>query len=148
MPSFEAGRGVVRVGVLVLLLAAVAGAWEVLARQAPGSVLYLGLLPEPVAALRELAVVLGLLLIVAGALCGWAFAGTPPAWVRLALCAGALVALAAQAYGAARGMYGVQVQDLRADALPVFLAKHPGLLGFVIGFGELARRVLTRSPPG
>ena len=45
-------------------------------------------------------------------------------------------------------MYGVQVQDLRADALPVFLAKHLGLFAFVIGFAELARRVLTRSPPG
>jgi hypothetical protein len=148
MPSFEGGRGIMRTAVAVLLLAAVAGAWELLARQAPGSVLYVSVLPEPVAALRELAIVLGLLLFVAAALMGWAFGGPPPAWVRFALGGGALLALAAQAYGAATGMYGVQLQDLRADALPVFLAKHLGLLAFAAGFGDLARRVWTRSPPG
>lgn len=148
MPSFYAGRGIVRCGVGVLLFAVGAGAWEVLARQAPGSVLYLGVLPEPVAALRELAIVLGLLLFVAGALCGWAFGGPAPTWLRVVLCGGALLALAAQAYGAAAGMYGVQVQDLRADALPLFLCKHLGLFAFAAGFFELARRVLTRSPPG
>ena len=133
---------------MVLLLAALAGVWEVLARQAPGSVLYIGVLPEPISALRELALVLGLLLFVAGALMRWAFGGPPPRWVSSALCGGALLALAAQLYGAASGMYGVQLQDLRADALPVFLAKHVGLLAFTAGFFELARRVLTRPPPG
>jgi len=129
-----------------LLLAALAGGWEVLARQAPGSVLYLGVMPEPIAALRELATTLGLLLFVAGLLMRWAFAGSPPRWVALALYGGALLALLAQTYGAARGMYGIQLQDLRADALPLFVAKHVGLLAFAGAFCDLARH--TRTGPG
>jgi hypothetical protein len=131
----------------VLLVAALVGAWEVLARQAPGSVLYLGVMPEPIAALRELATVLGLLLFVAGLLMRWAFAGPPSRWVAVGLYGGTLLALVAQAYGAARGMFGIQLQDLRADALPLFVAKHIGLLAFASAFFGLARRVLTRPPP-
>jgi hypothetical protein len=147
VPSFEAGRAAIRLAVGLLLVAALAGGWELLARQAPGSALYLGMMPEPIAALRELATTLGLLLFVAGALMRWAFAGPPPRWVALALYGGALLALAAQAYGAARGMYGIQLLDLRADAMPVFAAKHLALLAFGSGYFELARRVLTRPPP-
>ena len=149
MPSLQAGQTIVRAGMGVLVFAALAAAWELLARQAPGSMLYLGMLPEPISALRELAIVLGLLLVVAGMLAGWAFGAPPPRWVAVALHGGALLALVAQGYGAATGMYGVQLQDLRADALPVFLAKHLGLLAFSLGFGEIARRVWARpAPPG
>ncbi|HMI91622.1 MAG TPA: hypothetical protein VK509_09685 [Polyangiales bacterium] len=147
MPSFEGGHVAIRMAVGVLLFAALAGGWEVLARQAPGSVLYLGVMPEPIAALRELATMLGLLLFAAGALMRWAFAGPPPRWVALGLYGGALLSLAAQAYGAARGMYGIQLQDLRADAMPLFAAKHLGLLAFAAAFFELARRILNRPPP-
>jgi hypothetical protein len=147
MPSFEGGRTAVRMAVGVLLLAAVAGGWEVLARQAPGSVLYLGVMPEPIAAVRELATTLGLLLFVAGVLAPWAFAGPPRGWVAVGLYGGSLLALAAQMYGAARGMYGIQLLDLRADALPLFVAKHLGLLAFACAFFELARRILSRPPP-
>jgi hypothetical protein len=144
--SWQSGRAAVRTGMALLALGGLAGAWELLARQAPGSPLYLGIMPEPVAVLRELAITLGLLLIVAGGLCGWAFGSQPPRWFTLALVGGSLTAVAAQLYGAALGMYGVQVQDLRADALPLFLVKHLGLLAFAGAFAELARRVLTRPP--
>jgi len=147
MGRFEGGQAAIRMAVGVLLLAALAGAWELLARQAPGSVLYLGVTPEPIAALRELATTLGLLLFVAGALMRWAFAGSPPRWVAVGLYGGALLALAAQAYGASGGMYGIQLQDLRADALPVFIFKHLGLMAFAVAFFELARRILSRPPP-
>jgi hypothetical protein len=147
MGTFQGGGTAVRMAVGVLLLAALAGGWEVLARQAPGSVLYLGVMPEPIAALRELATMLGLLLFVAGLLMRWAFAGLPPRWVAIGLYGGTLLAVLAQAYGAARGMYGIQLQDLRADALPLFVAKHLGLLAFAIAFFDLARRVITRPPP-
>jgi hypothetical protein len=130
----------------LLVVGGLAGAWELLARQAPGSALYLGIMPEPVAALRELAITLGLLLVAAGSLAGWAFGRQPPRWFSLSLLGGSLTAVAAQLYGAVFGMYGVQVQDLRADALPLFLVKHLGLLAFALAFAELARRVLTRPP--
>jgi hypothetical protein len=44
-------------------------------------------------------------------------------------------------------MYGIQLLDLRADALPLFVTKHLGLLAFIAGFLEIARRVLLRPPP-
>jgi hypothetical protein len=145
--SFATGRAAVRTGMVLLLLGALAGAWELLARQAPGSPLYLGIMPEPISALRELAIVLGLLLVTAGLLSGWGFGTRPPRWFTLALCGGALTAVGAQLYGAVFGMYGVQLQDLRADALPLFVLKHLGLLAFAVAFAELVRRVLTRPPP-
>lgn len=139
---------VVRAGVVVLFFAALASAWELFARQAPGSPLYLGVLPGPVRALRELAFALGVLLLAAGALMPWAYGAGAPRWVGLALVAGAAFALAGQTYGAACGMYGIQVQDLRADALPMFVAKHLGLLAFASGFAAIGWRVLFRPPPG
>ena len=147
MPSLDSGRATVRTGMVVLLLGGLAGAWELLARQAPGSLLYLGVMPEPVSALRELAITLGLLLIVAGGLSAWAFGARPPRWFTLTACGGALIAVAAQLYGAVFGMYGVQAEDLRPDALPLFVVKHLGLLAFAVAYGELGRRVLTRPPP-
>src|ERR1700712_1427192 len=49
MPDQTSARWVVlRLGGALLLIAASAGAWEVLASQAPGSPLYLGVLPGPI----------------------------------------------------------------------------------------------------
>lgn len=134
-----------RAALCLLGAAALAGAVELLALQAPGSPLYLGVLPGPLALVRELSMTLGLLLL-GGELLA-ARAGSPlPSSLRRVLIGSAAVAVLAQAYGAALGMYGLQVKDLRADALPLFLVKHGALLAFVVGYARLGLRAL-RPPP-
>jgi uncharacterized membrane protein (DUF441 family) len=148
MPIGECGKATVRLGVVSLMVAALASAWELLALQAPGSPLHIGVLPGPVTALRELALVVGLLLLAAGLLMPWATGqrGEPRVLTRM-LHAGTVLALGAQAYGAAQGMNGVQLGDLRADALPVFVFKQGGLAVLVGALLELGRRVLLAPPP-
>ena len=138
-------RRLLRAALCLLGAAALAGAVELLALQAPGSPLYLGVLPGPLGLVRELSMTLGLLLL-GGELLA-ARAGSPlPSSLRWLLSGSAAVAVLAQAYGAALGMYGLQVKDLRADALPLFLVKHGALLVFVLGYARLGLRAL-RPPP-
>jgi hypothetical protein len=147
MGTGPSARAVIRLGVCVLFVAAVAGVWELLALQAPGSPLYLAALPGPVSALRELAMNLGLLLLAAGLLAPWAATRGEPKGLVLALHAGALLGLGAQLYCALTGMYGVQLYDLRPDAKAAFALKYGGLLLFGLSLLELGRRVLVRPPP-
>jgi hypothetical protein len=139
-----------KLGVVLLGFTALAGLWEVLAAQVPGSPLYIGILPGPIGALRGLALTLALLSMAAGALLGIAFgdrAQTPRAAATVAvLWIGALLALAAQTYGAANGMHGHQMSDLRADARAVFFLRHGGLLLFALGWLDIGVRLLRRPP--
>jgi hypothetical protein len=139
----------VRLAVLLLGYAAITGVYELVALQVPGSPLHIGVLPVPIGALRELSLVLSLLLLAAAALFRWAFGESAPRAARVAfalLTAGALLALAAQTYGALHGMHGVQMSDLRPDARAVFYARHFGLLLFALGFAPIGVRVLRRLP--
>ena len=136
-------RILLRAALGLLSAGALAGLVELIALQAPGSPLYLGVLPGPIGVLRALALWLGLLLLGADPLA--ARAGAPPALTRV-LVGAAAVAVLAQAYGAAHGMYGLQVKDLRADALPVFLAKHAALLAFALAYAWLGKRALRAGP--
>ena len=147
MPIGECGKATLRLGIASLMIAALASVWELLALQAPGSPLYIGMLPGPVTSFRELATVIGLLLIGAGLTMPWASVrGEPRVLVRM-LYAGALLALAAQAYGATQGMNGVQLGDLRPDALPMFVLKQGGLALLFGALLELGRRMLVQPPP-
>src|SRR5262245_14922034 len=141
MQGPESARAVLRLAVIVMCIAAVAGVWEVLASQAPGSALYIGVLPGPVQVLREAAMVLGLLLLAASSL-------VPPAGVSRRLVLGlqlsVAVTLLAALYGALTGMHGVQVSDLRPDATPLFIVKHLGRFGVGACLFVLARRALMR----
>jgi len=140
-------RLLVRASVALLLFAALAAAFELVALQAPGSPLYLGVLPGPLAMLRELSITLGLLSLGAELLAPRAYATDLPRSVALLLCGGAWLAVLAQSYGALHGMYGVQLKDLRADALPMFTLKHLGLLAFGVGYARLGVRVLRGQSP-
>lgn len=146
MPISASGTALIRLGVVTLMAAGLAGVWELLALQAPGTPLYLGMLPAPITALRELATTLGLLLIAAGLTHAWT-RGPGEVALIAALYLGMLVALGAQLYGAAQGMTGVQMSDLRPDALPLFLVKHAGLLLVGLALLEHGRRLLFRPPP-
>jgi hypothetical protein len=122
--------------------AAVAAGWEVVARQSPGTPLFIGMLPGPIGTLRELATTLGLLLLITSLLLGWSGRVAPAALVAL-LYIGALTALGAQTYAALHGMHGVQLVDFRPGVRPLFLTKHAGLALVFGALFELGRRVLS-----
>ncbi len=136
-----------KLGVLTLGASLIAGGWELLALQVPGSPLYIGVLPGPIGGLRELCVTLGLLALAASAVFPGAYEGAGglrPRVVSAVITAGVALAISAQAYAAANGMHGVQASDLRADARVVFFVRHGGLLLFAMGWLDLGWRVLRR----
>jgi hypothetical protein len=143
----ECGKATVRLGVASLMIAALVSVWELLALQAPGSPLYIGMLPGPITSLRELSTVIGLVLVAAGLISPWTSGGRGGSRALVAmLFAGTLLALGAQAYGALQGMNGVQLADMRPDALPLFVLKQGGLALLMAALLELGRRVLIEPP--
>jgi len=131
---------VLRLGTGVLVLAALAGVWETLASQAPGSPLYIGVLPGPVALLREAAFDWGVSLVLAGLLLGGR--AQPRKWF-FALQAGVLLTLGSALYAAATGMHGIQARDLRPDASWLFAIKYAGRGLLSVCLFDLARRGLA-----
>ena len=147
MTTGPSAKASIRLGVVMLMVAALAAGWQLLAQQSPGSPLYIGMLPGPFAALRELAMSTGLLLLAAGLLMPWASSSGEPRGIVALLYVGAVLGVGGQLYGALRGMNGVQFMDLREDAQPLFLVKTGGLGLFALGLFEIGRRVLFRPPP-
>ena len=146
MTDEVAAHAALRLAVAVLVATVLAGVWEVLATQAPGSPLYLGMLPGPVQALRESALMLGVLLLVSSD--AWSRVhGMPPTRVQtlilVGLHLGALLSLGAATYGATQGMRGEQLYDLRPDGMLVFATKYAGNAVLALSLGALALRVLA-----
>jgi hypothetical protein len=135
----ESARAVLRLGCGVLSAAALAGAWETLASQAPGSPLYIGMLPGPIELLRDAAFEFGVLYVVGGLLL--AERRLSKRWVW-ALYAGSVLTLGAGVYAALTGMHGIQAHDLRPDAIYVFVVKYTGRLLCCAGLLAIARRAL------
>jgi hypothetical protein len=146
-------RASLRLAACTLLLAGAASAWELIALQSPGTPLYIGELPGPIGALRELATSVGLLLLAAALLMPRASRGRLPLRALVALLyLGTALGLGAQIYGALHGMYVVQAIDLRADAFPLFVIKYGGLSLLAVGLIELGRRACfgperSKNPP-
>jgi hypothetical protein len=138
-------RATLRLGVAVLLVAVLAGSWELIAMQSPGTPLYIGMLPGPIAALRELALSAALLLLGAASLMASLRLEPEPKLLIAQLHAGCVLALGSQLYAALQGMHGVQLFDLRADAVPLFAAKYSGIALFVVAYFTLARRLLASA---
>jgi hypothetical protein len=137
----QSARMVLRLGCCMLLFAALAGVWETLASQAPGGALDIGMLPGPIALLRETALDWGLLIVVAGLLLAerpW-----PARWLW-ALHIAAILTLGSALYAAATGMHGVQARDLRADAMWLFAIKYLGRTLLTVCLIAIARRSLGR----
>jgi hypothetical protein len=141
MQTPESARVVLRLAVIVLCTAAGAGVWEVLASQAPGSPLSIGMLPGPIEMLRDTALILGLLLLGASSLVRETGATRA---VVVGLHVAVAVTLLAAFYGAVTGMHGVQARDLRPDATPLFIAKYLGRSGVLVSLAAIARRALAR----
>jgi len=140
------GRSLVRTGAALLACAALAAGWELLARQAPGTPLFLGLLPGPISALRELCFSLGVTLALTGGLLAPA-AGEAPRGERLVriACGGATLGVAAQLYAASQGMHGVQLQDARPDALPLFVLRQGSVAASALALAIFGVRGLRSS---
>ena len=141
MQAPESSRVLLRLAIIVLCAATAAGVWEVLASQAPGSLLSIGMLPGPIEMLRETALVLGLLLLAASSLareCGVSRG------IVVALHAAVGITLLAAVYGAFTGMHGVQARDLRPDATPLFVVKYLARFGVAACLFAIAHRALRR----
>jgi hypothetical protein len=140
----SSARVVLRLSGALLLAAAAAGVWELLASQAPGTPLYLGILPAPVERLRHDAFDFGVLLAIAGLLLGERELRRR---VLIWLGAGGFLLLAAGFYAAATGMPGVQLTDLRADAPWLFGAKVLGRGLLIAGLVSIGWTTLVKRPP-
>ncbi len=105
-------RSLIRLGLMLWLVAALASVWELLALQPPDSPLHLGVLAGPIAQLRNFAFAHGCLLALLAAC--WSALGQR--WIAGLLALGALLHISALTYAAARGLLAVQVFDARADA--------------------------------
>jgi hypothetical protein len=135
---------VLRLGSALLLVAAAAGLWEVLASQAPGSVLYLGVLPAPVERLRAEAFDFGVLLLIAGL---WLGERDVPRRVLVWLGVGSVLVVLAGLYAAATGMTGMQMIDLRPDATWLFGGKLLGRGLLCAGLASIAWKQLAPGLP-
>ena len=140
----SSARVVLRLAGALLLAAAAAGVWELLASQAPGTPLYLGVLPAPVERLRHDCFDFGVLLAIAGLLLGEREVSRR---VLVFLGTGSVLVLLAGVYAAAMGMPGVQITDLRADAPWLFAAKVLGRGLLIGGLLSIGRSVLVKRAP-
>jgi hypothetical protein len=141
MTLSPAGRATVRLGLALLGVAAAGVVAHTLAVQTPSSPWWLGVLPGPIAQLRDTSALLGALLL-AGAPYVSARPGEgEPFALVVALFVGALLVLATLAIGASTGMYGVQIDDPRPASRWLFRARTLGELVLFGGFVMFARRV-------
>ena len=138
----RSAAAVLRLGSALLVAAALAGLWEALASQSPGSSLYIGMLPGPIALLREALFTWGSVIVLAGL--GLADAVVARRWIR-ALHVGAVLTLVSGVYAGATGMHGVQFKDLRPDATWLFLGKFLGRALLFAGLLACASKVLGRA---
>ncbi|MBI3217879.1 MAG: hypothetical protein HYZ44_00035 [Bacteroidetes bacterium] len=150
MTDQAAAHATLRLAMAVLVVTALAGVWEVLAAQAPGSLLYLGVLPGPVQALRESALWCGVLTLVSSL--AWSRlsvqpASSTPRRVVFGLHAGVILSLGASAYGATQGMRGEQLFDLRTDGMLVFALKYTGHVLYAGALLALGLRLLRALRP-
>ncbi|HEX5660871.1 MAG TPA: hypothetical protein VFX59_26945 [Polyangiales bacterium] len=102
-------RLLIRLGLGLWLLAALATVWELLALQPPGSPLHLGVLAGPIAQLRNFAFAHGVAALIIARL-------QPARWVAWLLALGAVLHVLALGYAAAKGLLAVQLLDPRPDA--------------------------------
>jgi hypothetical protein len=146
MPIGPSARTMVRTAVVLLVIAGISSIWELLAYQAPGSSLSLGILPGPIAALRNTCTILGVVFIAVAWVMPWASQPDEPRRMVWLAVAGVVLSVGASFYGALNSMYVIQIVDLRPDAMVLFVVKHLGHLLLGICLIDLARRILFRSP--
>lgn len=141
--SFES-RLLVRVGLFLCWIAALACVWEVLALQPPDSPLHIGVLSGPIAQLRGFSFALGLGMIATGAVWSSLYEPGQGRPIALALAAGAVLHVIMLAYAASRGLIAVQAFDPRADARFALYGRAFAHLLTWLGLSALCVRALRR----
>lgn len=137
-------RAFVRLGVALLVVAAGAGVWEMLAMQVPSAEYRVGVLPGPIGQLREMGSVLGLACVGLAWLVPFVAKDREPWALCIALHAGAVITLGAMIYGATTGMYGVQIWDPRPDSQALFIVRWTGQAILGLCLLDVLRRVILR----
>ncbi len=136
-----AGRATVKLALAMLAVAVVGVVVHTLAAQGPSSPWWLGVLPGPVAQLRDASALLAALLLAAAPYVS-AREGEPEPWsLVVALYAGVTIVVITLAIGAMTGMYGVQIEDPRIESRWLFRARSLGeliLLGALFAFARRA----------
>jgi len=134
-------HSVIRLGIVLLGLAALAGLFELFARQAPYTPLELGMLPGPIQQLRDAALVHALVALLAGL-------SLPAAWPTVAplrfvrvLVLGHGLLFAALGYAAVTGRMAVQIWDPRPLAVVLTALRIVGHLTVVGAYFVWARRL-------
>lgn len=144
MPTTVAARALLRAAFTLLLFAAGTSLWATLARQAPGSPLYLGMLAGPIEAVRDSALWIGLVFL---GMAHWlpALAQGKAAWILVAVaCLGASLELGAGLYAAVHGLHAIQLKDPRPDVAPIVTLKYAGQALLALALLEITRRSFTR----
>jgi len=136
-------RAFVRLAVILLVVAAAAGVWEMLAMQVPSSQYRVGLLPGPIGQLREMATATALTCFAAAWLVPFIAPSKEPWALCTAVHVGAVVTLGAMTYGATTGMYGVQMWDPRFDSQVLFIVRWAGQGILGVCLLDFARRVFV-----
>lgn len=139
-------HSVIRLGLVLLALAALAGLFELFARQAPYTPLALGLLPGPIQQLRDAALVHGLVALLAAVLLPAAWASPAPVRFVRVLAAGHGLLFAALLYAAVTGRMAVQIWDPRPLAVVLTALRIVGHLVVVGAYLAWARRLWRGAP--
>jgi ABC-type Na+ efflux pump permease subunit len=136
-----AGRATVKLALALLGVAVIGVVVHTLAAQGPSSPWWLGILPGPVAQLRDASALLGALLLAAAPYVSAREGEREPWALVVALYVGAAVVLVTLAAGAMTGMYGEQIEDPRVASRWLFRARSLGeliLLGALVAFARRA----------
>jgi hypothetical protein len=146
MKTGQSARSLIRLALALLAITALIALWELFALQVPSSPFNLGMLPGPIASLRNSALIFALVLLSVAPLIPWAYQNKEPRFVVTLTYLGVLMALGGGFYGAITGMSGVQIIDPRPDAIILFIVKLAGHLLLVISLFDFARRILFSAP--
>jgi len=136
-----AGRATVKLALALLAVAVVGVVVHTLAAQGPSSPWWLGILPGPVAQLRDASALLGTLLLAAAPYVSAREGEREPWSLVVALYVGVAIVLVTLAAGAMTGMYGEQIEDPRIASRWLFRARSLGeliLLGTLLAFARRA----------
>jgi len=137
-------RALVRLAVVLLVVGAGAGVWQLFAAQPPHSPFQAGVLEAPVAQLRRTAITYGLVLVVGAWLLPWAWPDREPRRLVWTVHAGVVLTMGALLYGASQSFMGLQITDLRTDAQVVFGVRMLGQALSIACLLVLAYRVVLR----
>jgi hypothetical protein len=135
-------RSLIRLGISLWFLAALAAIWEVTALQPPDSPAHLGILAGPIGQLRNFAFAYGCVAALLALAPVW---GPGSRWMAGSLALGALLHVGALGYAASRGLLAVQIFDPRLDARLVLYLRGFAHALTMFALGSALARSLRQS---